>query len=55
MQTFRSPGGMQAFVSIFSALRNLFVPPHSKRSAIQVHVHRLQAMAEWKFATGALA
>jgi putative transposase len=55
MQMFRSPGGMQAFVSIFSALRSLFVPPHSKHSAIQVHVHRLQAMAEWKFAKGTLA
>jgi putative transposase len=55
MQTFRSPGGMQAFVSIFSALRNLLVPPHSKHSAIQRHVHRLQAMAEWKSATGTLA
>lgn len=55
MQTFRSPGGMQGFVSIFSILRNLFVPPYSIRSAFQVHVHRLQAMAEWKSATGALA
>lgn len=26
MQGFRSPGGLQRFVSIFSALRNLFVP-----------------------------
>lgn len=33
MQGFRSPGGLQRFVSIFSAFRNLFVPPHSKRSA----------------------
>jgi putative transposase len=27
MQGFRSPGRLQRFVSIFSALRNLFVPP----------------------------
>jgi putative transposase len=30
MQGFRSPGGLQRFLSIFSALRNLFVPPSSK-------------------------
>ncbi|SFU23314.1 DDE domain-containing protein [Mesorhizobium sp. YR577] len=27
MQGFRSPGSLQRFVSIFSAIRNLFVPP----------------------------
>lgn len=48
MQGFRSPGALQRFVSIFSALRNLFVPPRSKRSALALHIHRLQAMAEWK-------
>ncbi|BCH20049.1 hypothetical protein MesoLjLa_69000 (plasmid) [Mesorhizobium sp. L-2-11] len=48
MQGFRSPGALQRFVSIFSALRNLFVPPRSKRCALATHLHRLQAMAEWK-------
>lgn len=48
MQGFRSPGALQRFVSIFSALRNLFVPPRPKRSALSTHIHRLQAMAEWK-------
>jgi putative transposase len=51
MQGFRSPGSPQHFVSIFSALRNLFVPPRSKRSALATHIHRLQAMAEWKTLT----
>jgi putative transposase len=51
MQGFRSPGSLQRFVSIFSALRNLFVPPRSKRSALATHIHRLQAMAEWKAVT----
>ena len=51
MQGFRSPGALQRFVSIFSALRNLFVPPGSKRSALAIHIHRLQAMAEWKAVT----
>jgi len=29
MQEFRSPGGLQRFVSIFSTVRDLFVPPRS--------------------------
>jgi putative transposase len=33
MQGFRSVGSLQRFISIFSALRNLFVPPHSNRKA----------------------
>jgi len=51
MQGFRSPVGLQRFVSVFSALRNLFVPPRTKRSAFSIHLHRLQAMAEWKATT----
>lgn len=50
MQGFRSPGSLQRFVSIFSALRNLFVPPRSKRSALAIYIHRLQSMAEWNAA-----
>jgi transposase-like protein len=50
MQGFRSPGGLQRFVSVFSAVRNLFVPPHSRRSALSTHLHRLNAMAMWKAA-----
>jgi putative transposase len=55
MQTFRSSSDLQRFVSIFSALRNLFVPPCSKSTASEIRGHRLQAMAEWKAATGAFA
>jgi putative transposase len=51
MQGFRSWPGLQRFVSIFSAVRNLFVPPRSHRSALSTHVHRLRAMAEWKAVT----
>lgn len=51
MHGFRSPGSLQRFVSIFSALRNLFVPLRPKRSAFQIHLHRLKAMAEWKALT----
>lgn len=50
MQGFRSPGGLQRFTSVSSAVRNLFVPPRSRRSALATHLHRLAAMAEWKSA-----
>ena len=50
MQGFRSPGGLQRFVSVFSAVRNLFVPPRSRRSALAIHLHRLDAMEAWKSA-----
>jgi putative transposase len=41
MQGFRSPGSLQRFVSVFSTLRNLFVPSRSERSALATHIHRL--------------
>jgi putative transposase len=47
-QGFRSIGSLQQFVSIFSAIRNLFVPSRSKRTATQIRTHRLNAMAEWR-------
>jgi putative transposase len=53
MQGFRSVGGVQRFVSIFSAVRNLFVAPHQKRSALATHFHRIRAMAQWKAVTAA--
>jgi putative transposase len=48
MQGFRSPGGLQRFVSVFSAIRNFFVPPRFRRSALTTRLHRLNAMVEWK-------
>jgi putative transposase len=48
MQGFRSPRYLQRFVSVFSAVRNLFVPPRSSRSGAATRLHRLTAMAEWK-------
>jgi putative transposase len=54
MQGFRSVGGLQRFTSVFSAVRNLLVLPHSRRSALATHLHRLQAMAAWKAAAGVL-
>jgi putative transposase len=55
MQGFRSPGGLQRFVAIFSAVRNLFVPPRFRRSALATHLHRLNAMAHWKTVAGVTA
>ncbi|NLS06961.1 IS6 family transposase [Rhizobium sp. P32RR-XVIII] len=55
MQGFRSPGSLQRFISIFSALRNLFVTPSHKRSALATHLHRIRAIAHWKAVTGAAA
>jgi putative transposase len=55
MQGFRSPGSLQRFVSIFSAVRNLFVPPRTSQSALQIRLHRLRAIAEWKVVTETLA
>jgi putative transposase len=52
MQGLRAPGGLPRFVSVFPAVRNLFVPPHSRRSTLATHLHRLKAMAEWKSAAG---
>ena len=55
MQGFRSAGGLQHFISVFSAIRNHFIPPHQKHSALATHLHRIRAMAQWKTATGAAA
>ncbi len=55
MQGFRSVGDLQQFTSVFSAARNLFVPPRSRRSALATHVYRLRAMAASKSAAGVLA
>src|SRR5215218_4402659 len=55
MQGFPSLRYLQRFVNMFSAVRNLFVPPRSHRSAPATHLHRLNAMAEWKVAAGVAA
>jgi putative transposase len=55
MQGFRSPRSLQRFVSVFSAVRNLFVPSRSRRSARATYLHRLNAMAEWKVAANVAA
>jgi putative transposase len=55
MQGFRSPDGLQRFVSVFSAVRNLFVQSRSSRFASATHLHRLTAIAEWKSAANIAA
>lgn len=49
-QGFRSIGSLQHFVSIFSAVRNHFIPGRSNRSAAQIRNLRQNAMAEWRAA-----
>ncbi|WP_154660414.1 DDE-type integrase/transposase/recombinase, partial [Acetobacter nitrogenifigens] len=51
MQKFRSPGGCQRFVSVFSAVRNLFVAPRSIDNALSRHIRRVRAFAQWNSAT----
>lgn len=41
MQQFRLPVALQRFVSVFSAVRNLFVLTPLNKTAIVVHLHRL--------------
>jgi putative transposase len=55
MQGFRSPGDLRRFVAVFSAVRNLFVPPRSRRFALATHLHRLNAVAQWKAVAGIAA
>ena len=55
MRGFRLPGGLQHFISVFSALRNLLVQPHKKKSVMIIHIHRLKAMAQWKVVTSMAA
>ncbi|RWX10037.1 IS6 family transposase [Rhizobium hidalgonense] len=55
MQGFRSVGGLQRFNPVFSAVRNLFVAPHQRHSALATHIHRIRAMAQWKAVTAAIA
>jgi putative transposase len=45
MQGFHSAGALQRFTSIFSAVRDLFVPSASKRSALSTYLHRLATFA----------
>ena len=55
MQGFRSAEGLQRFVSVFSAVRNLFVPPARRRSALATRLHRLEAFGAWRYAAGLAA
>lgn len=50
MQGFRSPGGLQRFVSIQSATRNYFSVPARRRSALTTRYHRFEAFKAWKSA-----
>ena len=51
MQGYRSPGSLQRFVSIHSAIRNCFVVPARRRSALTIRYHRLEAFDAWNAVT----
>ena len=51
MQGFRSPGSLQRFVSVHSAIRNCFSIPARRRSALTIRYHRLEAFDAWSAAT----
>jgi len=51
MQKFRSPGGCQRFVSVFSVIRNLSVPSASITTAFSRHVHHFRALDQRNNAT----
>ena len=50
MQGYRSPGGLQLFVSIYSATRNCFSVPAHRRAALTNRYHRMEALRAWKAA-----
>ncbi len=49
--TCRSPGSLQRFVSIHSAIRNCFSVSARRRSVLTVRHHRLEAIDSWNAAT----
>ena len=51
MQSYRSPGSLQRFVSIHSAIRNFFSVSTRHRSAMTIRYHRLQAPDAWNVVT----
>jgi putative transposase len=51
MQGHRSLGGLQRLLAVFSAVRNLFVPPRLHHSLL-ANLHRLDAMAKRKAVAG---
>lgn len=51
-QGHRSPGGLQRFVSMHSAIRNCFSVPSRRRAALTIRYQRLEAFDAWKAAAG---
>ena len=54
MQGYRSPGSLQRFLSIHSAIRNCFSVPASRRSALTIRYHRLEAFDAWNDAVNVI-
>ena len=54
MQGYRSPGSLQRFLSIHSAIRNCFSVPARRRSALTIRYHRLEAFDAWNDAVNVI-
>jgi putative transposase len=52
MQAFRSPGGLQRFISVHSAAQNCFSVPACRRKALTIRYHRMEALGTWKMVAG---
>ena len=50
MQRYRSPGGLQRFVSVHSMARNWFSGSSFDRSDMTIHYHRMEAFEGCKSA-----
>jgi putative transposase len=55
IQGFRWPGGLPRFVTVSSAVRDLFVQTQVSPLRLVTYVHRLHAMAQWKAVAGIAA
>jgi len=53
MQGYRSPGNLQRFISIHSAIRNCFFVPAHRRFALTIRYHRPEAFDVWNAVTRA--
>ena len=54
MQGYRSPGSLQRFLSIHSAIQNCFSVPARRRSALTIRYHRLEAFDAWNDAVNVI-
>ncbi|WP_108258448.1 hypothetical protein [Mangrovicoccus ximenensis] len=52
MQGYRSPGALQRFASVRSAIRDSFSDPARRPTALAFRCHRMEAIDAWRSAVG---